>query len=242
MKIISTDPTTPSPMPDDEEYVPGTPGKAWNETEIDVVHKKLTTFLSRENETFEAMFGSNSYGKNNVRPISENALFRLAFHDCFQYKDGTGGCDGCINWHNMGNKAPSPFPSMEKKGQYCKHQFSKPNETDNNGLDRLVKYLEKIYTDKDWPPGSPSLDKSLKASGKSRADLWQFAANVALERTIERSNYGCRYDYFQRQQVPILEDEGKGFPYGVWKCKIKLETPLKFKFGRDIVVIEQVYI
>merc|ERR1712223_191525 len=225
------EPTTSAPEPEDpaDEYVPGEAGKAWDETEIDVVHQKISAFLSRDKDQFEDMFGCCSYGKNNKRPISENALFRLAFHDCFQYKDGTGGCDGCINWHNMGNKAPSPFPSVDT---YCQHQHPKANETDNNGLDRLVEYLEKIYTDRAWPPGAPSLEKSLKGSGKSRADLWQFAANVALERTIERSNYGCRYDYFQRQQVPLLEDEGKGFPYGVWKCKIKLEKPLKFKFGR----------
>ena len=215
--------------------MPGTPGKAWDEAEIDVVHQKISAFLSREKDQFEANFGRFSYGSNNNRPISEMALFRLAFHDCFQYKDGTGGCDGCINWHNMGNKSPSPFPSVE--GRYCQHQHPKVNATDNNSLDRLVAYLEKVYTDKDYPPGAPSLEKSLKSSGKSRADLWQFAANVALENTVERSNYGCRYDYFQRQQVPILEDEGKGFPYGVWKCKMKLEKPLKFKFGRKDCIV-----
>lgn len=190
----------------------------------------MLVFLSREHSQFKQNFPPNGeYGPNNNRPVSEMALFRLAFHDCFKNKDGTGGCDGCINWNNMGTKAPSPFPSV---GTYCQHQFPKATATDNNGLDRLVKYLEKIYTNKDYPPGAPSLDKSLKSSGKSRADLWQFAANVALERTIERSNYGCRYDYFQRQQVPLLENEGKGFPFGVWKCKIKLQKPLKFKFGR----------
>merc|ERR1712223_1094333 len=228
------EPTTSAPEPEDpaDEYVPGDPGKAWDETEIDIVHQKISAFLSRDKDQFEDMFGCCSYGKNNKRPISENALFRLAFHDCFQYKDGTGGCDGCINWHNMGTPSPSPFPSQEKKGRYCQHQFTKPNATDNNGLNRLVEYLELVYTEEDWPPGAPSLEKSLKASGKSRADLWQFAANVALERTIERSNHGCRYDYWQRQQVPLLENEGKGFEYGVWKCKIKLNNPVKFKFGR----------
>ena len=102
----------------------------------------MTTFLSREQDQFEAMFGRFSYSDNNARPISEMALFRLVFHDCFQYKDGTGGCDGCINWHNMGNKAPSPFPSVDR---YCKHQHPKANATDNNSLDRLVEYLEKVY-------------------------------------------------------------------------------------------------
>ena len=67
---------------------------------------------------------------------------------------------------------------------------------------------------------------------------------MALERTIERSNFACRHDYFQRQQVPLLEGvwnynsaedkltPGKGFAYGVWKCKIKLTKPFKFQFGR----------
>ena len=28
-------------------------------------------------------------------------VVRLGFHDCMKYKDGTGGCDGCLNWHGM---------------------------------------------------------------------------------------------------------------------------------------------
>ena len=80
---------------------------------------------------------------------------------------------------------------------------------------RLTYYLEKIYTDKDWPnykhAKAPVLDVSLKDSGKSRADLWQFAASVALESTIERSNHACRYDMWERQQVPLLEGVNKVF-------------------------------
>ena len=78
---------------------------------------------------------------------------------------------------------------------------------------RITYYLEKIYTDKDWPnyenAKAPSLEVSLKDSGKSRADLWQFAANVALEKTIERANHACRYDMWTRQQVPLLEGVNK---------------------------------
>ena len=29
-------------------------------------------------------------------------LIQLAFHDCLRYEDGTGGCDGCLNWAGMG--------------------------------------------------------------------------------------------------------------------------------------------
>ena len=32
------------------------------------------------------------YGPNH------NRLIELAFHDCLRYEDGTGGCDGCLNW------------------------------------------------------------------------------------------------------------------------------------------------
>ena len=35
-----------------------------------------------------------------MRDISfqERKAVRLAFHDCVPYKDGTGGCDGCLNF------------------------------------------------------------------------------------------------------------------------------------------------
>ena len=33
-------------------------------------------------------------------------LIQLAFHDCLRYSDGTGGCDGCINWSEMGMTPP----------------------------------------------------------------------------------------------------------------------------------------
>ena len=96
---------------------------------------------------------------------------------------------------------------------YCQHQFDRVNKTDNNGLLRIAYYLEKIYSDKDWPnyenAKAPALEVSLQGSGKSRADLWQFAASVALEKTIERSNHACRYDMWQRQQVPLLEGVNK---------------------------------
>ena len=102
------------------------------------------------------------------------------------------------------------------------------DKTDNNGLLRITSYLEKIYTDKDWPnyehAKAPSLEMSLKESGKSRADLWQFAANVALEKTIERANHACRYDMWTRQQVPLLEGVNK-----VWNNNIIVSSPCVIK-------------
>ena len=31
-------------------------------------------------------------------------VLRLSFHDCIRYEDGTGGCDGCLNWHGVGHR------------------------------------------------------------------------------------------------------------------------------------------
>ena len=36
------------------------------------------------------------------------------------------------------------------------------DEGNNNGLEKVVKYLEKIYTKKDHPGNSPSLEVSLR--------------------------------------------------------------------------------
>ena len=41
-----------------------------------------------------------------------------------------------------------------------------------------------------------------------------------------------RYDNKQAHQIPLLENDGKGLAYGIWKCKIKLEKPFKFRTGR----------
>ena len=105
-----------------------------------------------------------------------------------------------------------------------RNSFPVVYHTDNNDLQVTVEALERIYTEVDWPPSTPTLKESLKETGKSRADLWAFSANVALERAIERANYACDHDYASRQQVRLLE--------GREKCEIKLNKPLKFQYGR----------
>ena len=78
------------------------------------------------------------------------------------------------------------------------------DEGNNNGLEGTVEILERIYTDKDQPGASPSLDESLRCisqfinqhffirdSGKSRADLWAFAALMAVEFGKETTNIAC---------------------------------------------------
>ena len=66
------------------------------------------------------------------------------------------------------------------------------DKTSNNKLELTARSLELIYTVPDWPPGAPALPVSLKESGKSRADLWQFAGNVGLENAISNTNHHCR--------------------------------------------------
>ena len=74
------------------------------------------------------------------------------------------------------------------------HARDQPNieEGDNNGLENAVRELEKLYTNKDHLSHmAPSLDVSLRDSGKSRADLWAFAAIMATEYGIDTTNIAC---------------------------------------------------
>ena len=144
---------------------------------------------------------------------------RLAFHDCVLNKDGTGGCDGCTDWSNMHHEGPNANGPKEDH-----YKFDPVYETDNNGMDQITAKLELIYSTIDWPFVNSSLEVSLQQSGKSRADLWQLAGLVALERTMERANRACDLDYHARQQVTLLENREK--------CEIKLTKPLKFQTGR----------
>ena len=129
--------------------------------------------------------------------VTENTLMRLIFHDCMRYEDGAGHpCDGCINFKGVGVKGPDP----NDKNDY--YRFKPLEKSDNNNMDQIVAKLELIYTTIDWPFVNPSLNASLRQSGRSRADLWNLASMVALERTIERANRACDLDFHARQQVP----------------------------------------
>ena len=55
-----------------------------------------------------------------------------------------------------------------------------------------VDVLEGIYTNPDFPfDMAPKLQVSLKDSGKSRADLWAYAAILAVEYGVETNNIQC---------------------------------------------------
>ena len=54
---------------------------------------------------------------------TENAIMRLVFHDCVRYTDGTGGCDGCLNWGGVGDPHPNPN-NVTKTVEYFQQVFS----------------------------------------------------------------------------------------------------------------------
>jgi len=217
--------------PEPSEYIPGTPGAGWNDDEVAVVRKKLLVIM-------DALIWkphSNGWVGHLKMPggraegwPSENKLMRIAFHDCLKYTDGTGGCDGCLDMHNVPFKYMNFFTAGIKPQSNVKPQFYYEPErfkfSDNNDLEPAAIALEEVYKNATWPPGAPNLNLSLWSSGKSRADLWAFAGMVALERSIERANRACDLDFHTRQQIPLLE--------GRDKCDIKLTTPFKFKTGR----------
>lgn len=116
-------------------------------------------------------------------------VLRLGFHDCIPYDDGEpgiNGCDGCLNPTGM-------MTDMLKYYNTGKKQYNGPdvNQTNNNGLLYTADVLEEIYTNRDFPKNVDSLPISMKDSGKSRADLWAFAALVAAQWGIENNNKAC---------------------------------------------------
>ena len=78
-----------------DPYVPGNPGAPWTEYELitgEVFFKKSHLCSQVKAKLFRWFRLGNS----------APGVVRLGFHDCLKYKDGTGGCDGCLNWHGMG--------------------------------------------------------------------------------------------------------------------------------------------
>ena len=82
-----------------------------------------------------------STGGNFQTFPSEAKFLRLGFHDCVKYEDGSGGCDGCLNWHNMGFR-------HDRKAEF---EYDPPTKGDNNGLRHTVEVLEELYTNPDFP-------------------------------------------------------------------------------------------
>ena len=228
------------------EYTPGTPGGPWTYDELLVVRAKLWSLMI--DGRAQTLYKKIPY---NDRPMAGELdekwmnkglqffpakLLRLIFHDCLKYTDGSGGCDGCLNWEGMNFRFPSAKPMKYK---FLYDDVKKGN---NNGLEYTVAMLEMIYTDKDFPYNdAPPLPESLKASGKSRADLWAYAAKVAIEYSVERNNYHCQnkpdgdewsgsYMGASRDCQRLLDDD---------QCDLKLKE-INFKYGRRDCIPEKI--
>ena len=79
-------------------YTPGTPGGAWTTEEITIVRRRILELIEPWPDSMDIMFREDERKDSTHNPVSENTLIRLGFHDCLTYTDGTGGCDGCLNW------------------------------------------------------------------------------------------------------------------------------------------------
>ena len=127
------------------EYVPGTPGAAWSKLEVLTVKSKLySVFANGGRDAVHQLTGLPMEVVRTMMPHSPVAkVIRLGFHDCIKYQDGTGGCDGCLNWEGVGFRYDNPV-----SGQW---RWPNVGETNNNGLSWTVEILEGIYTDPNFP-------------------------------------------------------------------------------------------
>ena len=127
-----------------QEYVPGTPGAPWTLEETLVVKAKLFSIfhLWGGHRALGEIYDPNPHGSNWQDVPDERKMLRLGFHDCLKYDDGTGGCDGCLNWEGVGkrwNLKTDPYP------------WAQVGLTNNNGLEYTVEVLEHIYTNASFP-------------------------------------------------------------------------------------------
>jgi len=205
-------PSPPVPTP----YVPGQPGAAWSKEDLLRVRAKLHRVFT-EGGAMVYELGLVPDDELWTSQPSAAKCLRLGFHDCLKYTDGTGGCDGCLEWNGVGTRFP--------RTKLARGLFPFTDDGHNNGLKPTVEVLEAIYTDRGFPGRSPPLPISLQQSGKSRADLWAFAALVAVEYSITLNNHVCDgpSKFAPEQCHPRVN---------MSDCKVELPRPFSFKTGR----------
>ena len=185
-----------------DPYVPGNPGAPWTQDEILIMKAKFFQMFSR----------------------MDNApkFLRLGFHDCIKYADGTGGCDGCLNWKGMDRKLAISAHARD---------LSVEDGGGNNGLGDTVRTLERFYTEANDFLGGPSLIASPMDLGWSRADLWAFSSMMAVEFGVLANNLIC-------DDVKLSETRGSSWfgcnhHVGDADCKVNFERPFQFQTGRS---------
>ena len=185
LTIIFLSTTLSSPL------VLSSPGLPWTQEETLIVRAKLEVVfnsragVAREYLKLHPELGLSRWPEAKSLPNAPKML-RLGFHGCLKYTDGTGGCNGCLNNHNMG---------LDNRHNCTRGQDNTmlPNSirTDNAGLEMTADILEEIFTNPSFPKSAEALNSSLAQTGKSRADLWNFAQAVAVERGINDNNERC---------------------------------------------------
>jgi len=221
-----------------QEYVPGTPGAPWTEEEVEVYKSKLYDIMvrgggMRSMSKLKDVWPDETISKGYSKMREPNApkFLRLAFHDCLKYTDGSGGCDGCLNWHNVGYKFGI---DGNADAQWLDHEdlYEDLTVSDNNGLELVAKVLEAMYTNPRYPNGTPKPFKvSLKETGKSRADLWALAAIAAVEFGVENNNMACEGPEVYLQGIQPTRSQCTTSVNST-SCKVVMPRSIKFQTGR----------
>ena len=120
--------------------------------------------------------------------ISSAKFLRLAFHDCLKYPDGSGGCDGCINWMDVGTTVGGKLGNGRVEDREFQDHERRPS---NNGLQEVVAFLESIYTmdlGKTWDSGCWKNPATI-TGGEALAGTRKKAITV---KSIEECQEHCR--------------------------------------------------
>lgn len=242
---------SPSPSPPVDGIVQGNPGQSWSQEEALVVKAKLWQIFSWTTEPVHEvlfqLYGPDSKDGPLWETIGATGRFaptaiRLGFHGCLRDREGTGGCDGCLYSDELDK------PYMDYVSQHVIPNDSPGAPNFNNGLKPLADVLEELYTNRSFPDKSLSLDASLYSTGKSRADLWAFAAAVATEFAIGQNNMVCHNPDWEWPCSYPDSLETNGFwskhctqKQGQADCAIKIVNRIQFRTGRRDCVPTQMY-
>jgi len=212
------------------EYVPGSSGGPWSSEELLVVRAKLWRIFA--DDQAPKMYSTLPENELPTPSMADDLgffpakLLRLSFHDCLRYVDGSGGCDGCLNWEGVGARYP-PVDGLKYKFKYPDVSL-----TNNNGMEYAVALLEELYTNPDFPARTPQLGASLKSTGKSRADLWAFSAKVAVEFSVEKNNFQCENKPTKWAGSYVGKSKDCHRSLGKAECKLNMPREIKFFYGR----------
>jgi len=219
-------------------YGAGAPGAPWTPEETEIIYKKIAYlfFGHKKNNIIQEMkklgYNSKDYVPDSNFPSAAKIL-RLAFHDCVPYTDGAdvNGCDGCLHPGGMGTDYlqqelnDNGMPIKNSGVKMGDMKWPDVTKTDHNGLLYTADLLEQVYTNPKFPKikGGVKLKKSMKESGKSRADLWHFAALVAIHYGANNNNLACNFK---------SPDTCGHYRYWADDCEMSLKALNSFKTGR----------